>query len=203
MFYEPKDGHGLPHNPFLAIVAPRPIGWISTIGPDGAANLSPYSAFISLSSKPPMVAYCSEGEKDNLLNLREIGEFVVNVATRPLATQMNLTSKPIPRGEDEFELAGLARAPSRLIRPPRVAESPAALECKVTEIVTLKTLEGEELDRWIVIGAVVGVHIDDRFINGEGRFDLIAAQTICRLGYLDYAEITESFVMTRPWYGQT
>ncbi|WEX08703.1 flavin reductase family protein [Chelativorans sp. AA-79] len=197
MFYEPKDGHGLPHDPFKAIVAPRPIGWISSIDADGRLNLAPYSFFNALAGNPPMVGFSSEGVKDSVTNVRATGEFVVNLATRPLAEAMNLTSARVPHGHSEFEMSGLTPVPSRLVKPPRVGESPAALECKITQSIDLLDLAGRPTGRWFTIGQVVGVHIDDRYLR-SGLFDAAAARTIARCGYRDYAEVIEMFSMAPP-----
>ena len=148
MFYEPRSGHGLPHDPFKAIVAPRPIGWISTVDEQGRHNLAPYSFFNAISSKPPMVAFSSEGMKDSVRNAMATREFVCNLATAALAEGMNQSSASVPPEINEFELARLATAPCRLVRPLRVAESPAALECKVTDIVHLRDIAGQETSRY-------------------------------------------------------
>ncbi|MCE8021965.1 flavin reductase family protein [Halomonas sp. MCCC 1A11036] len=197
MFYEPQAGHGLPHDPFKAIVAPRPIGWISTMDEEGRLNLAPYSFFNALSSRPPMVGFSSEGMKDTPRNARATREFVFNLATLPLARAMNDSAAALPPGESEFEFAGLEFAPSGKVRPPRVAGSPAALECRVVDCLELRDLEGRELDRHLIVGQVVGVHIDDAFLR-EGRFDTVAAQTLARCGYRDYAAVREVFELLRP-----
>jgi flavin reductase (DIM6/NTAB) family NADH-FMN oxidoreductase RutF len=197
-FYEPSKGHGLPHSPFKAIVAPRPIGWISTISSGGQVNLAPYSFFNAFSEAPPIVGFSSGGEKDSVRNARETGEFVANLATRPLAEQMNLTSLNLPYGESEMDLAGLAAAPSTLVRPPRVALASAALECKVTRIVELQDHAGRKVGSFLVLGEVVGVHIDPAYLK-DGIFDAAAARTIARCGYQgDYAEVSSLFEMIRP-----
>ena len=201
MFYEPSKGHGLPHDPFKAIVAPRPIGWISTVSPDGVANLGPYSFFNAVSTRPHIVMFASEGEKDSAAYARETGEFVVNLATRDLAGKMNASSVDAPRGVCEFGYAGLTPVPSRLVRPPRVGEAPAALECKVTEILRPRGLDGEPSGCFMVMGEVVGVHIDEAMMK-DGLFDVVKAGSLARLGYMDYAAVTETFAMRRPkWQG--
>ncbi len=197
MFYEPSKGHDLPHDPFKAIVAPRPIGWISTVGADGSLNLAPYSFFNGLGTNPHLVMFSSEGAKDSMVYARETGEFVVNLATRDLAEKMNASSVVAPRGVSEFEHAGLTPVPSRLVRPPRVGEAHAALECKVTEIIQPKGLDGRSGDRFVVLGEVVGVYIDEAVMT-DGLFDIVKAGTISRLGYMDYATVTETFSMRRP-----
>jgi len=197
-FYEPRLGHGLPHDPFKAIVAPRPIGWISTVDAEGRVNLAPYSFFNAFNTKPPVVGFCSEGPKDSVTNAEATGEFVCNLATRELAEAMNATSASLPRGQSEMEFAGLAAAPSRLVKPPRVAASPAALECRVTQIVVLTGLDGAAYGSRLVLGEVVGVHIDPNFLV-DGRFDTAAARPIARCGYRgDYAEVSSLFEMLRP-----
>jgi len=199
-FYEVAQGHGLPHDPFKAIVAPRPIGWVSTLGPDGVPNLAPYSFFNAIGDAPPMIAFSSSGRKDSLTNAEATREFVWNMATRPLAEQMNRSSAPVAADIDEFTLAGLAAAPSRLVAPPRVAESPASLECRVVQITQLHDLDGAAIDQWLVIGQVVAVHIRVEYLS-DGLFDTAAARPILRAGYrADYAEVTPDamFRMIRP-----
>ena len=198
MFYEPSKGHGLPHDPFKAIVAPRPIGWISSLGRDGSVNLAPYSFFNALSSHPHLVMFSSEGEKDSVTFARETGEFVANLVSRDLAEKMNMTGIDAPRGVSEFGYAGLTPEPSRLVKPPRVGEAHAALECKVTEIVRPRGLDGRTGDRFAVFGEVVGVHIDEAMLDENGLFDIVRAGTVARLGYMDYAAVTETFSKRRP-----
>lgn len=197
MFFEPRNGHGLPRSPYTALVAPRPIGWISSLDEDGRRNLAPYSFFNLLSSDPPLVAFSSTGRKDSMTNAEAVREFVVNLATRPLAERMNRTSAPVRAGIDEFDLAGLIAAPSRIVRPPRVAECPAAMECVVTQVIDLVDTGGVSSGRWLVAGEVVGVHIDDRYLR-DGFFDMPAARTIARCGYRDYTEVTDIFSMEPP-----
>ncbi|MCV3208578.1 flavin reductase family protein [Mesorhizobium sp. YC-39] len=197
MFYEPSKGHGLPHDPSKAIVAPRPIGWISTVDRDGRINLAPYSFFNAFSTRPFIVWFSSEGEKDSATFAEETGEFVANLVSRELAEKMNRTAVDAPRGISEFGYAELAMAPSRLVAPPRVAAAPAALECRVTEIFRPKALDGTSTSAVVVAGEVVGVHIDDAFLN-DGRFDIVRAGNVGRLGYMDYASVDEIFSMRRP-----
>lgn len=199
MFYQTRqrDKTLLPHDPFKAIVAPRPIGWISTRAKDGRINLAPYSFFNGFCSAPPIVGFSSEGAKDSAAFAVESGEFVANLATFDLTHAMNATSAPLPRGENEFLHAGLTMAPCRLVAAPRIAEAHAALECKVTETVELKNLNGGTMDRYLVLGEVIGVHIDDRFIK-DGRFDTAGAQPIARCGYQDYAVVEKLFSLARP-----
>jgi flavin reductase (DIM6/NTAB) family NADH-FMN oxidoreductase RutF len=197
MFFEPRTGHSLPHDPFRAIVAPRPIGWASSLSTDGIVNLAPYSFFNGVSNYPPMVMLASEGIKDSITNIEATGEFVVNLATESLARKMNETSRAHAAEINEFEPAGLTPAPCRLVRPPRVEESPAALECKVTRMVPLPDLQGDTGNRLMAIAEVVGIHIDEKYLK-EGLFDMVAAGTIARCGYWDYARVTELFHMPRP-----
>jgi flavin reductase (DIM6/NTAB) family NADH-FMN oxidoreductase RutF len=200
MFYETAaNAHGLPHDPFKAIVTPRPIGWITAMSAKGEINLSPYSFFNAVSERPPMVAFSSAGRKDAVTFIEETGEFVCNLATFDLRQQMNQTSAVLPRGENEMAHAGLAAAPSRLVKPPRVADAPAALECKWLQTVPLVPLGGGEPGYYLVIGQVVGIHIDDRFIV-DGIVDTAAMRPIARSGYRDYFVATPEtrFSITRP-----
>ena len=201
MFYEPRNGHGLPHDPFKAIVAPRPIGWISSVSKKGELNLAPYSFFNAIGSYPHMVMFASEGEKDSLSFIRETGEFVANLVGRALAEQMNMTGIDAPRGLSEFDHAGLTPVASELVAPPRVGEALAALECRVTEIHHPKGLDGKPAGSIVVFGEVVGIHIRDEALT-DGLFDIVKAGTVSRLGYREYASITETFEMIRPkWQG--
>ncbi len=202
MFYEPAKGHGLPHDPLKAIVAPRPIGWISTMAADGSLNLAPYSFFNAFSSHPPLVWFSSEGSKDSVNIAEETGEFVANLVGRDLAAKMNATSVDAPRGVNEFAIAGLTPAPSVLVRPPRVAEAPAALECRVTEIFRPKALDGQPAGAIVAVGQVVGVHIDDAYLT-EGLFDMVKAGNVARLGYMDYSSLDSVFSMRRPRWSET
>jgi len=198
MFYETaKNDHGLPFNPFKAIVAPRPIGWITSMSSGGEINLAPYSFFNAISDRPPIVLFSSEGLKDSAAFVEETKEFVCNLATFDLRNVMNNTSGDYPRGVNEMEECGVTPAPSRLVRPPRVAASPCALECKLLRIVHLDDLDGRPSNRYVAFGQVVGVHIDDRFIS-NGRLDTAAMRPIARCGYSDYAVVNEVFAMTRP-----
>lgn len=199
-FYEPATGHGLPHDPFKAIVAPRPVGWISTLSADGRPNLAPYSFFNAVDDTPPMVAFSSSGAKHSVENAEATGEFVCNLATRALAEAMNATSAVVPEEVDEFTLAGLEPAPSRIVAPPRVAASPAALECRLLQVIDLVDLDGVSTGNRLAIGQVVGVHIDRAYLR-DGLFDTAAAGAIARAGYRDeYFEATPEtlFRMLRP-----
>lgn len=197
MFYEPEKGHGLPHDPFKAIVAPRPIGWISTRAADGRLNLAPYSFFNAISSHPHLIMFSSEGEKDSVTFARESGEFVANLVSRDLATEMNRSSVDAPRGVSEFGYAKLTPEPSRLVASPRVREAHAALECKVTEIREPKGLDGRSAGVVVVTGEVIGIHIEEAIMT-DGLVDVVKSGTIARLGYMDYAAVTETFAMRRP-----
>ena len=193
VFYEPehRDRDLLPHDPFKAFVAPRPIGWVSTVGPGGEVNLAPYSYFNAVSDNPPTVMFSSDGPKDSATFAQATDEFVWNMVTYDLREAMNQTSATLPRGENEFEFAGLEMAPSRLVAPPRVAASPVAFECRVIERVRLTS-------NIVTFGQVVGVHVDERHIV-DGRFDTAGVRPIARCGYRgDYATVTELFEMIRP-----
>jgi flavin reductase (DIM6/NTAB) family NADH-FMN oxidoreductase RutF len=199
-FYEPRNGHGLRHDPFNAIVAPRPIGWISSRSAAGVVNLAPYSFFNAFNYVPPIVGFASIGWKDSVANVTETGEFCWNLAVEALAERMNLTCAPAPADVDEFEVAGLTHAPSRLVSVPRVRESPVNFECKMTQIVRLRTAVGAEVNTWLVMGEVVAVHID-RSVIAEGVYDILAAQPIMRAGgRADYFRISpeDHFLMPRP-----
>jgi flavin reductase (DIM6/NTAB) family NADH-FMN oxidoreductase RutF len=197
LFYTAEEPHGLPFDPFKAIIAPRPIGWIGSCDAEGRVNLAPYSYFNAFGSRPSVVGFSSEGLKDSARNAREIGEFTFSLATLPLAERMNLSSADLANGDNEFDFAGLTMAPSRRVRPPFVGESPAALECKVIHILQLNNLKGEATQRYLVIGEVVATHIKDEFIT-NGRFDAVKAQTIARCGYNDYATVERQWEMIRP-----
>jgi flavin reductase (DIM6/NTAB) family NADH-FMN oxidoreductase RutF len=198
MFYEPhKNDHGLPRDPFKAIVAPRPVGWITSMNAKGEINLAPYSFFNAVSDKPPIVLFSSEGYKDSVSFVAETKEFVCNLATFDLINAVVTTGISYPRGINEMIEAGLDPLPSRLIKPPRVAASPCALECKLLRIVDLDDLDGQPAHRHVVFGQVVGVHIDERFIR-EGRLDTAAMQPIARCGYADYAVVDRIIPVVRP-----
>jgi flavin reductase (DIM6/NTAB) family NADH-FMN oxidoreductase RutF len=189
----------LPHDPFKAIVAPRPIGWITSMSAKGEINLAPYSFFNGCSSNPPLVMFSSEGRKDSLTFIEETKEFVCNVAVFDLRDAMNATSAPFERGVNEMAKVGLEPAPSRLVKPPRVAASPCALECKWLQTVALHDVEGKELENHIVIGQVLGIHIDDRFIR-NGLLDTAEMRVIARAGYHEYFVATPEtrFAIKRP-----
>ena len=196
MFFEPqsRDKKIFPHDPFKALVTPRPIGWISTVSGRGEVNLAPYSYFNAFSSNPPIVGFSSEGDKDSSTFAMESGEFVWSMATWDLRDQMNASAASLARGESEFKHARLESAPSRLVRPPRVAATPAAFECRVTEVVKLKDLDGSDSGRRLVLGRVVGIHVDERFVR-QGRVDSAAMRPIARGGYDEYSVIERVFSM--------
>lgn len=199
-FYEPAQGHGLAHDPLNAIVAPRPIGWISTVSAAGVRNLAPYSFFNLFNYRPPILGFASIGWKDSVANIAETREFVWNLATRPLAEAMNASAATVSPEVDEFRLAGIATAPARLVRPDRVAESPAQFECRLTQLIRLEGQSGAPLDTWLVLGEVVGVHID-RSMLADGVYQTARARPILRGGGpADYFEIDEvaRFAMARP-----
>lgn len=199
MFYRPENGHGLPHNPFNAIVSPRPIGWISTRGSDGAENLAPYSFFNAVAYEPPQVMFSSTSAKadrgdtkDSVANIRETGVFCVNIVEFGARDAMNETSGPWPKGEDEFSKAGVERADCAEIACSRVASAPANLECRVSQIVKL-----DGAHNFAVFGEVVGVHIREDCLV-DGIFDVTRFNPLARMGYRDYAVIREVFALNRP-----
>ena len=198
--YQPGQGHRLPHDPLNAIVAPRPIGWVSTVSADGVPNLAPYSFFNLFNYSPPLIGFSSMGWKDSVANIAATGEFVWNLVSRDLGEAMNATAANVAADVDEFALAGLATLASTLVAPPRVAASRAQFECKVTQIVRLETKEGRELDQWLVLGEAVAIHIDPAMLE-DGVYQTARAHPILRGGGpADYFAITEDalFTMRRP-----
>lgn len=191
MFYRPQDGHGLRHNPFNAIVAPRPVGWISTRGAMGD-NLAPYSFFNATAYVPPQVMFSSTGVKDSLNSVRESGVFAVNIVEEAMLNVMSETSRHFPRGTDEFAACGVAKAECDTIDCPRVAGAPATLECRVTD---MRQLIGPE--DFIVMAEVTGIHLRDDCLK-EGRFDVTAFNPVARLGYRDYTVVREVITLNRP-----
>jgi flavin reductase (DIM6/NTAB) family NADH-FMN oxidoreductase RutF len=197
MFYDAvRNDHGFANDPFKAIVGPRPIGWISTLSASGSANLAPYSFFNAFSENPFYVAFGSGGYKDTLTNVEMHKEFVVNLATFELREAMNKSSANVAETVDEFELAGVRKAPSQMIKTPRVGESPVNLECVLHQIVPLPSPDGH-VRNFMAIGRVVCIHIDDRYIVG-GRVNTAAMQLIARLGYAEYATVETAWRMRRP-----
>ncbi|WP_026434778.1 flavin reductase family protein [Acidovorax sp. JHL-9] len=198
--YEPRLGHGLPHDPFNAIVGPRPIGWISTQNAAGARNLAPYSFFNAFNYTPPIVGFASIGAKDTLRNIEATGEFVWNLATRDLAEAMNQSCAAVPPEVNEFELAGLTPLPSEKVRPPRVAESPVTFECRSTQTLQLQGIDGAQVPTWLVLGEVVAVHIAKTLLK-DGVYDTAGAGHILRGGGpADYFTVgpEQLFKMRRP-----
>jgi flavin reductase (DIM6/NTAB) family NADH-FMN oxidoreductase RutF len=194
------NNHGMRHNPFKALVAPRPIGWIGSISPEGIRNLAPYSFFNAVADHPPMIMYSSEGRKDTLRNVEASGEFTVSIVSNDLRDKMNMTAAAVSHDVDEFALAGLTPVDGVLVKAPRVGESPAALECKVWKIVDMPAPEGETESHWsVVFGRVVGVYINDAFIH-DGLVNTAAISPIARLGYMDYTVVSPQsmFQINRP-----
>lgn len=205
MFYDPRQDlrpAPLTHNPLNALVAPRPIGWIGTISAQGEANLAPFSYFNAFSADPPVVGFApnarpgSSAPKDTLANVRAVPEFTASIVSQPFAAQMNETSRDLPPGYSEFHAAGLVSAPSRRVRPPHVRDARAVLECRVLEIVALPAGR-DGRGSHLVLGEVVGIHIDDALIR-DGRVDTLALAPVARLGYFDYCVVASSFEMRRP-----
>lgn len=195
-----ENDHGLPHDPFKALVAPRPIGWVSTVSADGICNLAPYSFFNAIAARPNYVMFSSSGFKDSVRNVRETGEFTCSLATFDLRAEMNVSSAPVASDVDEFDVAGLSVAKSRFVQPPRVEASPAAFECKHWQTIELPDADADRgTGHYLVIGQVVGIYIDDRFIK-DGRVDTGAMRPIARMGYMDYAVVTPEtvFALNRP-----
>jgi len=200
LFYEPKNGYPFDENPFAALVFPRPIGWISTLSKNGIANLAPYSFFNAIAYEPPQVMFSATGFhsqgglKDSIANVLSTNEFVVNLATKKLKTQVNQTSIDAPHGIDEFNVFNLKKRKSRIVEPPSIAESPVNLECQLFKKIDLKTkVKNQNI---MIIGEVVGIHIDDKFIK-KGRIDSLAMRAISRMGYAEYSEIYSKFFMER------
>lgn len=191
MFYRPADGHGLPHNPFNAIVTPRPIGWISSTGAMGD-NLAPYSFFNAVAYTPPQVMFASTGVKDSLRNIRETGVFAVNIVSEAMMAAMSETSATLPHGTDEFAHAKVEKAPCETIACPRVAGAPATLECRLTQEIELLGT-----GNFLILGEVTGIHLRDDCLRG-GRFDITAFHPVARLGYRDYAVVREVIELARP-----
>ena len=199
-YYEPANGHGLKHDPFNAIIAPRPIGWISSRDAKGNVNLAPYSFFNGFNYHPPIIGFSSTSWKDSVANIQETGEFVWNLATMDLAQQMNATAAHVARDVNEFAVAGLTAVPGKRVNVPRVGESPVAFECKLTQIIQLQGADGVQVDTWLTLGEVLGIHIDPALLK-EGVYDTAAAQPILRGGGPgDYFGIgpEQLFRMRRP-----
>ncbi|MBX5242106.1 flavin reductase family protein [Rhizobium sp. NLR22b] len=198
MFYTTDSNrHGLAHDPFKAIVSPRPIGWIGSKGRDGSVNLAPYSFFNAVADRPKLVMFSSAGRKDSQRNAAETGAFTCNFVSRDLAEKMNRSSAALPYGNSEFDFAGLTPRQSELIDAPYVGEAYAVLECRVTEIIEPKTLSGAPSENILVFGEVVGIHIDEAIVR-DGRLDMSIARPVARMGYMDYSEGSDVFEMFRP-----
>ncbi|TCS64625.1 flavin reductase (DIM6/NTAB) family NADH-FMN oxidoreductase RutF [Primorskyibacter sedentarius] len=198
MFYDPRsEPHGLAHNPWTALVVPRPIGWVSTLSDSGDANLAPYSFFNAVSGNPPFVMFSSAGRKDTQRNAETTGEFVVNMATAELMGAMNASSAVLGPEVDEFSLAGLEKAQCHNVSAPRVSASPVAIECVLNQVVTMTTRNGTRAASQVIIGEVVGIHIADEVIV-DGVLDIRKMRPLSRLGYMDYSVIDEVFAMDRP-----
>lgn len=198
MFYDPRsEEHGLPHNPWLALIVPRPIGWISTAAPDGTPNLAPYSCFNAISSRPPHLMFSSDSPKHSITNAEATGYFCANLAVYELRDQMNQSSAFYPPEVDEFEASGLTAVPCENIPVMRVAESPVAVECKLSQIITLTPSSGLPCENRIAIGEVVGIHIDERVLK-EGLVDVEELKPLGRMGYREYTVPPPSFEMVRP-----
>ncbi len=202
MFYKTNEPHGLPHNPFNALVTPRPIGWISSQDSKGTVNLAPYSFFNAVSYSPPQVMFATSGYhvegglKDTVSNIQETGEFVVNIVSWSLREAMNKSSADAPRETDEFDIAGLEKEPSELVSPPRVKASPAHLECRYVKTVELPRAS-EDAANLVVFGEVIGIHISDDILV-DGMVDMMKADVIGRLGYMDFTRVNNLFTMHRP-----
>lgn len=198
MHYSPAaNDHGLPHDPYVALVVPRPIGWISTLNEDGSINLAPYSFFNIVAHKPSYVMFSSAGPKDSQINAEQRGEFVVNVATYDLRDAVNLSSAPVSRGLSEPNLLGLEMAPSAVVKPPRVKLSPAALECRYHQTISLPGNDGKPHPCAIILGEVMSIYIDEEIIV-DGIVDIRRMRPLTRLGYLDYGVIDDFFTLPRP-----
>ncbi|WHP33546.1 flavin reductase family protein [Trabulsiella odontotermitis] len=199
-FYQPSQGHGLPHDPLNAIIGPRPIGWIASLDAQGRRNLAPYSFFNCFNYRPPIIGFASSGWKDSVQNIVETKEFVWNLATRDLASAMNETSASLPHGEDEFAVAGLTPAASRFVKAPRVAESPVNFECKLSQCIQLTAADGTPVESWLVLGEVVGIHIDERLLE-NGIYQTARTNPVLRAGGpTAYYTISDShrFDLVRP-----
>jgi len=195
--YTPSDGHGLAHNPFKALIAPRPIGWISTVSAEGVPNLAPYSYFNALSDAPPLLMFSSSGRKHSLENIEATGAFVHNVVSRGLADRMNQTSGSYRNGHSEFDMAGLTPVRSDIVAPPRVAEAPAAMECRLVSITRLADASGTMTDNYMIIGEVVRIHVANELIR-DGVVDQAGLHLLGRLGHIHYAAVDELISLKRP-----
>jgi len=201
MFYEPKNGHGLPHNPFKAIVSPRPIAWVSSLSTEGVANLAPYSFFNAVADAPPMLMISSSPvpsneDKDTLTNIINTGEFVVHIVPHAMRDAMNVTSGDYKHNDDEFQRAGLEKAPSTVVAPPRIANAPIAMECRHHVNLGLPGQNGVRGSH-VIFGEVVGIHIADEILV-DGILDVTRYNPLARLGYKDYSTVRDLFSLDRP-----
>jgi flavin reductase (DIM6/NTAB) family NADH-FMN oxidoreductase RutF len=201
MFYEPKDGHGLPHNPFKAIVAPRPIAWVSTVSADGVANLAPYSFFNAVSDAPPILMISSSpapdrAGKDTFANIIATEEFIVHIVPHGMRDAMNVSSGSYPSGEDEFVKAGLEKAPAQIVSAPRIADAPIAMECRHHVNIGFPGIDGQR-GHHVIFGEVIGIHIADEVLK-DGILDVTTYNPLSRLGYKDYSTVTDLFPLDRP-----
>ncbi|WP_417642162.1 flavin reductase family protein [Enterobacter kobei] len=199
-FYQPAQGHGLPHDPLNAIIGPRPIGWIASQDSQGQRNLAPYSFFNCFNYRPPIIGFSSTGWKDSVRNITETKEFVWNLTTYDLAVRMNESSASLPHGEDEFVRAGLTPVASQVVSVPRVAESPVNFECRLSQCIQLTAADGTPIDNWLVLGEVVGIHIDESLLE-NGIYQTAKARPVLRAGGPSaYYTIDESqrFDLVRP-----
>ncbi|PLW78709.1 flavin reductase family protein [Cohaesibacter celericrescens] len=198
MFYDTRiNDHGLRHDPFKVLIAPRPIGWISSKSASGVSNLAPYSFFNAVAADPGLVMFSSDGHKDSVSNIEATGVFACSLVNYDLRDAMNKSSMPVGPDVNEFELAGITEAPCKLIDASYVAESPAALECRLLEIIPLNKYEGINSNNEMVLAEVIGIHIQDSFVN-DGMLDAVQLNQLGRLGYMDYAAINEVFTLNRP-----
>lgn len=203
MVIDPLDPGRYKASLFNSVVAPRPIGWISTVDADGVPNLAPFSYFNGMSATPPMVMFACNApddrpEKDTLANARATGEFAANLATWELRHAMNRSSATVPHGVDEFELAGVTRLPSRIIRAPQVAQSPVSMECRVLRIFDFEPEQPGDRRSSVVFGRVLSIRVDDAYLDANGRFDVLRAAPIARLGGFNYLAVRELFELARP-----
>lgn len=204
MFLDPLQTPNFKRSIFNAIVAPRPIGWISTVSEQGKVNLAPFSQFNLVSTAPPVLMFACNSpadrpEKDTIANVRATGEFVANLVSWELREAMNLTSTPLPHGQDEFVLAGLAKANCLMVRPPRVAASPVSMECRVIQIIRIEAEHPGETQSTVVLGRVLGLHIQDDYLDADGRFNTIKAQPLARLGGYQYTTLGQVIEMPAPF----
>lgn len=181
-YYEPANGHGLAHDPLIAIIGPRPIGWISSLSKAGQRNLAPYSFFSCFNYHPPIIGFASVGWKDSVMNIVETGEFVWNLTTRDLAEKMNASSIALAHGRDEFDFAGLTPLAGHRVSASRVAESPVNFECKLSQCIQLQSASGEKIDTWLVLGEVIAVHIDKHLLDDNGVYQTALANPVLRAG---------------------